>query len=228
MLSRFLSLQQTFEQLQLKLRGMPEPQPLLQLWQALPNRYSQPWHHYNYLCVDLEFSNLDSAKGDLLSIGWIGINAGKLQLRTARHCLVQNRSSVGQSASIHYIRDSDAAQGLSVKRALRLFLHACNGKILIFHHARVDLSYLNKICKKLYGCRLCLPYCDTLALEKKRLKRRHELIPQGDLRLQACRDRYQLPPYPAHHALVDAMASGELFLAQLAQKNDDIALRDLT
>lgn len=227
MSSRFLALQHRFERLQLKLRGMPPPQPLFEVWQALPNSYARPWQSYDYLCIDLEFSDLNSAKGDLLSMGWVGIHAAKLQLRSARHCLVKNRRSVGQSAGIHHIRDSDAAEGISVQQALPLFLNACRGKILLFHHASVDISYLNKICKKLYGCGICLPYCDTLALEKNTLKRSHELIPHGHLRLQTCRDRYQLPLYPPHHALVDAMATGELFLAQLAKKNGTISLRAL-
>ncbi|MGL6010674.1 MAG: 3'-5' exonuclease, partial [Shewanella oncorhynchi] len=36
------------------------------------------------------------------------------------------------------------------------------------------------------------------------------------LRLGACRERYGLPIYTAHSALTDALACGELLLAQMA------------
>lgn len=36
---------------------------------------------------------------------------------------------------------------------------------------------------------------------------------RGDLTLAGCRVRYGLPDYPAHNALVDALATAELLLA---------------
>ena len=44
-------------------------------------------------------------------------------------------------------------------------------------------------------------------------------IKSGDLRLQACRDRYNLPPYPAHNALIDALATAELLVAHASHRS---------
>ncbi|HCM04525.1 MAG TPA: 3'-5' exonuclease, partial [Oceanospirillales bacterium] len=39
--------------------------------------------------------------------------------------------------------------------------------------------------------------------------------------------RYNLPAYPAHNALMDALSAAELLLAQLDYKGRDVRLRDL-
>jgi DNA polymerase-3 subunit epsilon len=55
-------------------------------------------------------------------------------------------------------------------------------------------------------------------------------IKSGDLRLAKARGRYNLPRYPAHNALTDAIAAGELFLAQASKRvsKKRIRLRDVT
>ena len=64
-----------------------------------------------------------------------------------------------------------------------------------------------------------MPAVDTMLLEQVQLRRREQPIRTGDLRLQACRDRYNLPAYPAHNALMDALATAELLLAQAGHRS---------
>jgi DNA polymerase-3 subunit epsilon len=64
-----------------------------------------------------------------------------------------------------------------------------------------------------------MPCVDTLVREHKLLNRREVPIKSGDLRLQACRDRYNLPPYPAHNALLDALATAELLIAHAKHRS---------
>ena len=70
---------------------------------------------------------------------------------------------------------------------------------------------------------------DTMAIERKRLLRKHDVIKEGTLRLDACRQRYNLPVYAGHNASVDALACGELLLAQMASiaGNEKLNLADL-
>ena len=85
------------------------------------------------------------------------------------------------------------------------------------HHARIERTFLDAACTRLYGGTLPnLKFADTLALEKR------SLDPAGERRFQAGRpapvggalERYGLPRYKAHNALTDALAAAELFLAQ--------------
>ena len=81
-----------------------------------------------------------------------------------------------------------------------------------------------------YGARPPLTAVDTMALEHRLRADVHGEV-NGSLRLDAARRAYGLPRYSAHHALTDAIAAGELFLAQLAELERrlgrEVLLRDL-
>ncbi|HCV01678.1 MAG TPA: 3'-5' exonuclease, partial [Pseudoalteromonas sp.] len=66
---------------------------------------------------------------------------------------------------------------------------------------------------------------DTFVIEKKRLHQQGHEIGHDDLTLSECRKRYNLPHYSSHHALTDAMATAELFLAQCHQISRGKALK---
>ena len=60
---------------------------------------------------------------------------------------------------------------------------------------------------------------DTLLQEEFLLRRREQAIKSGDLRLHACRERYGLPTYQGHNALLDALATAELLVALAAHRS---------
>lgn len=180
--------------------------------EPLPVR-RQCWHRQRYLVFDAEMSSLDPARGELLSLGWVAIDDGRIALRSARYLLVSAQAGVGQSAAIHQLRDCDLERADSEASALEQFCRAARGRVLVFHHAPLDLAYLDRASRRRFGAPLLLPYLDTLAIERRR-RDRLETVPQpGSLTLASCRRRYGLPDYPAHNALVDALATAELLLA---------------
>ena len=180
-----------------------------------------------FLVVDAEMSSLDLRKGELLSVGWVVIRDGRINLSSARHLLLKPSQTVGDSAAVHNLRDCELQEGMSEAEMLGKLLRAARGRVLVFHHAPLDLAYLNRSSKRLCGSPLLLPVIDTLKQEKLRLERRN--LPLGDnvLRLASCRARYNLPDYPAHNALLDALATAELFLAQLAHRGAQVRVREL-
>ncbi len=180
-----------------------------------------------FLVVDTETSALTTQEGELLSIGWVVIKNNAVQVSSAQHLLLQVESSVGQSAVIHQLRDCELEGGIAPHAMMQEFLQQAAGRILVFHHAELDLAFLNLLSLQLYGLPLLLPHVDTLQIEKTKLLRKHQAIEQGALRLSACRERYHLPVYPAHNALMDALATAELLLAQCAVKGDGVRVRDI-
>jgi DNA polymerase-3 subunit epsilon len=187
--------------------------PLQRCWQQpLPSTGSD-WRQVSFLVCDAEMSSLDPSDGELLSLGWVAVDDGGIALDSARHHLIQAQGSVGQSATIHQLRDCELIEGVSLEAVMMHFLEAALGRVLVFHNAFLDMAFLNRASRQLYRAPLLLPTVDTLALEERLLRRREQAIQAGDLRLQACRDRYGLPAYPAHNALVDALATAELLLA---------------
>ncbi|MBO2641090.1 exonuclease domain-containing protein [Shewanella algae] len=190
-------------------------EPLKSFYQALSPVLSKPVAEAPLMALDLEMTGLEPGCDQILSIGVVPINKGRLELSGARHKLVSIAGSVGQSATIHGIMDRHLEQGaLAPEQLLPWLLRQSQGRILLMHHAPLDCAFLSRLCLQAYGTKLHLPVIDTLLLEKTRLQRQQEVLPSGSLRLGASRSRYHLPPYSAHNALTDALACGELFLAQ--------------
>ena len=207
-------------------RWRNQADPALQhFWEAELPAPRRDWREISFLVVDAEMSSLDPAEGELLSLGWVKIVGGAIQLATAEHVVIRARGSVGQSATIHQLRDCEVAAGLDAAEALDRFLECARGCVLVFHHAPLDLAYLNKLCQEIHGAPLLQPHVCTLQTEKHRLARRDHTLKPGDLTLAACRERYSLPRYQAHNALWDAMATAELLLAQVAHRSRGKSLR---
>lgn len=216
-----LALRRAYYRLRTQLKGeSPLFSVLDHCWRKTPVAWRCQWQHQPLLVIDGEMSALDVEAGHLLSLGWVRIVQGAIVLDSAEHHYLLTEDSVGQSASIHHIRDCDLDAGQSQQAIITRLLELAAGHVLVFHHARLDLAYLNRACLQLYGAPLLMPYVDTLQLEQRRLQRREQLLPAAGLRLDACRARYNLPAYPSHDALTDALATAELLLAQLAHSGD--------
>ena len=197
-------------------------------WQQLKTKSNKSWIEQEFLVADLEMTSLDHKTGHILSIGWVTVSQGMIKLCSAEHHVIRSKQSDGQRATIHQLRDCEIAEGLSITEISELFLKAAAGKVLVFHNANLDMAFLNKAAKSIYGAPLLLPIADTLLLEKKKLLRHNDHIAQGELRLAACRDRYNLPLYPAHNALMDALATAELFCAIAQHKGHNTKLYELS
>lgn len=198
---------------------------LARCWASSTPLLSQPWLETEFLAIDTETSALSPAEGELLSIGWVLIQGGRVITRSAEHHLITNRRGVGQSAVIHQLRDCELVGGLGHDQMMQRLLEVAAGRLLLFHYAPLDLAFLNQVSRELYGAPLLLPYIDTLEIERQKMDRRGKTPQRGNLRLTGCRHRYHLPDYPAHNALVDALATAELFIAQARYRGEETQLR---
>ncbi len=195
-----------------------------------------PWpetdyRELEYLCIDLELTGLNPQKDEILSIGYAPIVDQNVILSEAAHYLVKPRSDLpGESVVVHGLTDDRLAEAAPLEEVLPDVLQALSGRVLLAHHAPIELGFLNEACERLYGYPLLTRAVDTLELEKRNRQMRNQPLDGGVLRLAKARETYNLPRYRAHNALVDAVASGELFLAQAAHKatkGEKITLREL-
>jgi DNA polymerase III subunit epsilon len=203
-----------------RLRRAP-PGPL---YDYLATPFPKPSADYraaDFLAVDLETSGLDAKTDLILSVGYVTLRGGGfIDLSTARHRLVQpDRAIPEASAVIHRITDDEAAQGEELAAVLEDLLAALAGKVLIAHHARVETGFIAAACRRVYGGEPLAPVVDTQALAQRTFERRQSSFKGSDLRLHALTARYNLPRYGAHNALSDALAAGQLFLAQAAHQS---------
>jgi DNA polymerase-3 subunit epsilon len=168
-----------------------------------------------YLAVDLETTGLDPAHDRIVSIGYVPIQRLHVHVAGAAHLYVCIDGSVDQSATIHHIRDADLRRGLPEVEALSRLLGVLRNRVLLVHHAPMDLGFLSAACQRHFGMPLLVQVVDTLDLARRRRTRGENEIREGELRLNALRSDYRLPRYGAHDALTDALATAELFLAML-------------
>ena len=171
------------------------------------------------IAVDLELTGLDPKQNQIIAIGWTKIDHGQIRFGSNRHILVSADHSVGHSAAIHELTDSEVASGVSLGDGLRALFKAANGRVWLFHHAGLDVAFLRRACLSWAGLAPPFAMLDTMHMELMLRKRRDQPLKQGDLQLATLRARYNLPRYTAHNALIDACATAELMLA-IAAKMD--------
>lgn len=177
----------------------------------LQNALGQDYRELEFLALDLELTSLDSNDGEILSVGYVPIKSGFICPGEGRHILIRDHSGVGESAVIHGIRDCDTDAGETLESALAQLHEARQNRILLLHHASLDFAFLANYQEE-YKTLLA---ADTLQMEYQRRMRQGQAV-ANSLRLNQCRERYNLPNYKAHNALTDALATAELFLAQMA------------
>jgi DNA polymerase-3 subunit epsilon len=169
------------------------------------------------ISVDLELTGLNAKSNKIVAIGWTQINGGRIQMGSNRHLLITADQSVGTSAEIHELLDSEVAQGVEPKVGLESLFRAGEGRVWVFHHAALDVAFLQKACLEWAGVVPPFVVLDTMKIELARRKRRDIPVQQGDLQLSRLRSEYHLPRYTAHNALIDALATAELLLAIAAR-----------
>lgn len=169
------------------------------------------------ISVDLELTGLDVSDNQIISIGWTLIDSGRIQIGSNRHLLITADQSVGTSAAIHELTDTEVASGVDLEHGLEALFDDAAGRIWVFHHAGLDVSFLQKACAGWAGLIPPFQVLDTMQIELAVRKRREQPVQQGDLQLGRLRDSYNLPRYTAHDALIDAFATAELLLAIAAR-----------
>lgn len=196
--------------------------PLKAMYQQTPVDPAAELAHTSFLVVDCEMNGLDPRSSELLSIGWVLIEKLRVVNRSGHQQLIHSGQQTGQSSTIHGIVDSDLAGAGSAAAAITRLCEQSPGRVLVFHHAPLDIRFLQRAAINNFRCPMLFSYIDTMEIEARR--QRHHLAQNG-LRLAECRTRYGLPNVAQHDALADALATAELLLAQLAHISDSANAR---
>lgn len=200
-----------------RLLAAAPPGPMREYFSVPFPEKNTPLHEVPIVALDFETSGLDPQQHHLVSIGLVALTSKSIELNTARHQIVYSKHEMTeQSAVIHQITDDTLQQGEDIRHLMPHLLQMLSGKVLLVHHAAIELRFLNQICQRLYQQPFLIPYIDTEILARRRYARRGQPVRSTDLRLFALREKYHLPVSAAHNALNDALGTAELFLALLA------------
>ncbi len=177
------------------------------------------------ISVDLELTGLDARQNQIISIGWTHVDRGRISFASNRHILVNANQSVGHTAAIHELLDNDLARGVPLEVGIQHLFEAARGRVWLFHHASLDVAFLQKACMSWAGVVPPFVVLDTMQLELMIRKLRGIPVQNGDLRLNKLRASYNLPRYKVHDALIDACATAELLLAIAARMDSSDCIR---
>ena len=187
---------------------------------ALPGPET-PLADLRLLAVDIETTGLDPRRDRVLSIGWLPVDGGRIELGGAGRVVVRDTggaAGVGQSATVHGLTDDRLAGGVPVEEAVARLLDALAGRVLLAHFAQIETGFLAAVCERAWGAGMPCVVVDTFELERRVVAGGWGAEPaRGALRLWTARERRGLPVYRAHEALTDALACAELYLAQRAE-----------
>lgn len=178
------------------------------------------------LAMDFETTGLNTCSDDIVSIGLIPMHLTRIRLKESQHWILNPRADLRhESVVIHGITHSAIASAPDLSDVLIRLLEMMAGNVMVVHHKGIEQQFLDAAFKRRIGEGIVFPCIDTLALEAQQIQRQRDTgwrqklrwrQPRLSLRLPDCRARYNLPHYPAHNALTDALGCAELLQAQVA------------
>lgn len=198
--------------------------PLADYYAAgLPDFNSPSWP---MAAIDLETDGLDARNDPILELGFVAMTDGGIDLASAQRLRLRPNAALREdSVIVHGITDDALIDALDRKDALQRILPHLAGRALVAHFAQIEAAFLDALCRRIYGAPFVAPFICTFQLETRWFPKPRR---NDELRLGQLRATYNLPHYTAHDGLIDAIACGELLLAQRARKNDtNLRLGDL-
>lgn len=226
LLKHFMSLEQQRQHL---FKNAPEGALKDYLSVPFPDKRTQ-LKALDVLSLDFETTGLNPINDQLLSIGFVNVHQGQIQLNSCFHQVIKTKGKLDKAnVAVHQITDFEKDRGAELKAGVDTLLKAMTGKVLLVHFAQIERHFLQRACLEIYGIKPPLLMIDTLAIAKRRFDMSDAGYDPSRLRLSNLRDEHQLPGFYAHNALNDAIATGELLLAELFQhhKGLDTKLADL-
>lgn len=195
----------------------------LQDWKLRPDR---PLGDTPLVAMDFETTGLDSRRHSIVSIGVVPFTLERIWFSQRRHWLLKPRFDLQErSVTLHRITHSDLAAAPDLRLVLDEVLGALAGRLPVVHYHQIERNFLDSALRHRLGEGLLIPMIDTMALEarvcRQSLAAKFRRWLGGrpvSIRLHDSRLRYGLPAYQPHHAVLDALATAELFQAQVAAR----------
>jgi len=196
---------------------------------------NRPLEDYVYTVLDTELTGLSARKEEIVSIGAVRVRGMAIYPGESYSTLVRPSIPLPKTSTlIHRITPEAIAEAPPLADVLPGLIEFCKGTLIVGHHIGLDMSFLNRACKKNHGQPLANPCLDTMRMamlwREKRTPSHYEQYNLSisyvltDLALE-----FELPGFTAHEALSDALQTAYLFiyLAKKIAGNRPLTLREL-
>ncbi len=178
------------------------------------------WREASWCALDLEMTGLDPRHDEIIAVGAVPIEEGRIVLGAGMYTLVRTtRRSKHGAVLVHKLRVPDLADAPPLEDAMDQVLEMLAGRVPVFHTAAIEIGFLER---QFARRRVRLPaVADTEALGRAWLRHRDGSAPEG-ISLSRLAGVLGQPAETPHHALGDALTTAKAFIA-LASLLDTVA-----
>ena len=179
-----------------------------------------PWRSAGWCAIDLEMTGLDPRSDEIIAVGAVPIDGGRIVLGGGMYTLVNSklRSNL-RAVVVHKLRVPDLAGAPPLDEAMDRMLELLSGRVPVFHTAAIETAFLTR---QFGRRRVRLPEAaDTEVLGRMWLRQRDGSSPEG-ISLTGLANALGQPAETPHHALGDALTTAKAFIA-LASLLDTVA-----
>ncbi len=164
------------------------------------------WRDVAMVAVDFETTTADAVAADPLSVGWVGLEQGRIQIGDAGYTLVAHRGEVPvESIRIHRLVPGELSEGVAPEELGDVLREAVDGRVLVAHGAAIEQTMLDRFDVSYDAC------LDTLGIVRTLDQRAGRT--GADARLPEAARRYGVPKLAAHQAYTDALTTAMLLIS---------------
>ncbi|MCX8069864.1 MAG: 3'-5' exonuclease [Thermodesulfovibrionales bacterium] len=173
----------------------------------------------SYAVIDTELTGLDSKTDCILSIGAVRMKGGSIYMGDYFYRIVDPSVCLRpDSVVIHGITPQEASECPSIDLILPEFIDFCKDKIIVGYCIAIDLEFINKEMKRLYGFNIQNPVIDLLKIYNIIKKRKigydafvDETLAMPTSNLFEIAREFDVPIQEGHNALSDAFITAQVF-----------------
>ncbi len=186
-------------------------------------RNSTPVYAHRFVVVDLETTGLDLARDQVVSLGAVAVIGGEVRMDDIFYELVNPTCAISEeSIAVHGILPELVQDARCFEDVFADFLAYLGQDVLIAHHARFDLHFLNQAMNRAHGFDLQNLVLDTELLCREAKVQPAPLpftphMPLTGLTLDKLAQDFGVRLGDRHTAIGDARATAHIFLQCLEQ-----------
>ena len=190
-----------------------EPKRRLRAWQALPEPdLTEPLDQTRLVVVDVESTGLDIRRDQLIAIGAVAVQAGRIALADSFEVILrQEEVSDRDNILVHGIGGQMQREGLPPAQALLDFLDYLGKSPLVAYHAVFDATMIRRAMTEHLGIACKRPWLDLAYVMPALLPG----LASSHKALDDWTALFGITNYARHSALADALATAQLLLAAL-------------
>jgi DNA polymerase-3 subunit epsilon len=171
-----------------------------------------------WVSLDCETTGLNTNSDDIISIGAVRIRGNRVMTSERLELLVRpdKKKFSAESVRVHRLREQDVAQGVDIDDAMMQLMRFIGSRPLVGYYLEFDIAMINRVLFPILGMGLPQPKIEVSGLYydyKYRQLPTHARQNQGiDLRFDSLMQDLNLPLWPAHDALNDAVMAALAFV----------------